>query len=83
MPAKMIPATTRLHALALRWRNLAERRREHHLELYKSGRWRRYYSDEQFLEAMRESVALAERWAAIAPWPDERAEADAAKRPAA
>jgi uncharacterized repeat protein (TIGR03809 family) len=78
----MIPATTRLHAVSLRWRNIAERRREHHLELYKSGRWRRYYTDEQFLEAMREAVALAERWAAIAPWPDERTEKDA-KRPAA
>ncbi len=78
MPAKMIPATTRLHAVALRWRSIAERRRDHHLDLYKSGRWRRYYTDQAFLEAMRDANAMAERWATIAPWPDDRARADKA-----
>jgi uncharacterized repeat protein (TIGR03809 family) len=45
---------------------LAERRRAHFLDLYESGRWRRYYDEEQFLYRMREAIGLAERWAEIA-----------------
>jgi uncharacterized repeat protein (TIGR03809 family) len=63
----MVKATARLESVALKWRALAERRRDHHIELYKSGRWRHYYSDAEFLERMREAVTVAERWAAIAP----------------
>jgi uncharacterized repeat protein (TIGR03809 family) len=54
---------------ALKWRDLAERRRAHFYELYHSGRWRRYYSDEEFLRGMREAILVAKRWAEIAPRP--------------
>ena len=43
--------------------------RAHHVELYRSGRWHHYYTEEKFLTAMRQAVALAERWAACAVAP--------------
>jgi uncharacterized repeat protein (TIGR03809 family) len=53
--------------VAQRWRVLADRRRAHFLELYRSGRWRRYYSEARFLVRMHEAIRLSERWAEIAP----------------
>ena len=47
---------------ALRWRSLAERRRAHFVELYKSGRWRKYYTEDAFLAHMHEVVRGAEAW---------------------
>jgi uncharacterized repeat protein (TIGR03809 family) len=67
MPETMKPATRRLEDVALKWRDLAERRRDHLLELYRSGRWRRYYTGKNFIEALRNAVMMADRWAAIAP----------------
>jgi uncharacterized repeat protein (TIGR03809 family) len=69
----MRQAVRRWEGIALRWRNLAEQRRDHHLDLYKSGRWHHYYTDEEFIIEMRNAVVIADRWAKIAPWPDERA----------
>jgi uncharacterized repeat protein (TIGR03809 family) len=56
-----------LEAVAQKWRALAERRRAHFLELYDSGRWKRYYSETQFLYRLREAIRLSERWIEIAP----------------
>ena len=53
--------------IALKWRALAEERRDHFLELYTSGRWTHYYTDEEFLAEMSKAVALADRWSRIAP----------------
>jgi uncharacterized repeat protein (TIGR03809 family) len=53
--------------LARQWRNLAERRRAHFVELQQSGRWKHYYTEEQFHAEMQEAVRLAETWARIAP----------------
>jgi uncharacterized repeat protein (TIGR03809 family) len=80
LPQTMVQATVRLEAVALKWRGLAERRRDHHIDLYKSGRWRHYYTDQEFLIEMRTAIALAERWARIAPRPEEREAADNAAR---
>jgi uncharacterized repeat protein (TIGR03809 family) len=60
-----------LDAVAQKWRDLAERRRAHFLELYVSGRWKRYFNEEQFLYRMREAVRVAQRWAEIAPPTDD------------
>jgi uncharacterized repeat protein (TIGR03809 family) len=66
-----------LHEVAQKWRALAERRCAHFLELYHSGRWRHYYSEERFLlYRMREAIRLSERWAKIAP-PLEKTPAEA------
>jgi uncharacterized repeat protein (TIGR03809 family) len=54
-----------LDQVAQKWRDLAERRRAHFVELHDSGRWRLYYTEEEFLARMREAIALADRWAAI------------------
>lgn len=67
----MKPATLTWERVALKWRELAERRRDHIYDLYQSGRWTHYYTDNQFLDEMHTAIALAERWAAIAPRPDE------------
>ena len=71
VPKTMVKATVRLENVALKWRALAERRRDHHLELYKSGRWKRYYTEQQFIAEMRNAIAQAQRWAKIAPRPEE------------
>ena len=63
------PSSQALEAAARKWRALAERRRAHFVELYNSGRWKRYYSGEQFLLRLREAIRVSERWAAIAPSP--------------
>ena len=63
----MLQATVQWERIALKWRSLAEQRRDHHFELYQSGRWKHYYTDDEFLTEMRKAVALAERWVEIAP----------------
>jgi uncharacterized repeat protein (TIGR03809 family) len=56
---------------ALKWRDLAERRRAHIIELYKSGRWKHYYTDAEFIICLRQATAAANRWAQIAPRPED------------
>lgn len=51
--------------IARRWQRLAERRRDHLLELYRTGRWRRYYSEDQLMAEMREAVREIRAWEAI------------------
>ena len=62
-------STPPLDEVAQKWRALAERRRAHFVELYHTGRWKRYYSEEQFLLKMREAIKATDRWAQIAPTP--------------
>lgn len=52
--------------IAQRWRDLAERRRSHFVELYQSGRWKHYYSEADFILRMREVVQAAEQWEKLA-----------------
>jgi uncharacterized repeat protein (TIGR03809 family) len=52
--------------VSARWHSLAERRRAHFRELYESGRWRLYYTEEQFRNRVREVAEAAEAWAQIA-----------------
>ena len=54
---------------ALKWRDLAERRRAHFIELYQTGRWKHYYTNDEFLADFRQAIAIAARWAEIAPKP--------------
>jgi hypothetical protein len=50
---------------ARKWHALAERRRRHYVELYRSERWRRYFKEETFLLLMRDAIQNAENWAKI------------------
>ena len=68
-----------LEVAARKWRALAERRCAHFVELYHSGRWKRYYGEEQFLLRMREAIRVSERWAEIA---SSRSQLEAAEAPA-
>jgi len=68
-----------LDEVAQKWRVLAERRRAHLIELFRSGRWKHYYSEQQFLDSLREAVRMSERWAEIAPRPIPAVAADAAE----
>ena len=45
-----------------KWHSLAERRRRYFVELYRSERWRRYYTEEAFLAQMREVIQSVEVW---------------------
>ena len=63
------PPAHALEEVAQKWRLLAERRCAYFLELHRSGRWRRYYSEEQFLARLREAIELSERWTEIAAFP--------------
>jgi uncharacterized repeat protein (TIGR03809 family) len=45
-----------------RWRVLAEQRLEHLTELFESGRWRRYHSEQTFLENIKEAKFAVETW---------------------
>jgi hypothetical protein len=48
-----------------KWHALAERRRRHYVELYRSERWRRYFKEETFLLLMRDAIQNAENWTKI------------------
>jgi hypothetical protein len=45
---------------------LIDQRRAHLSELYDTGRWRLYYSDEELRARARELVELRDKWAAVA-----------------
>jgi uncharacterized repeat protein (TIGR03809 family) len=47
---------------ARRWVDLTERRRDYLVELYRSGRWRRYFTEVEFLGVMRGVKAEEEAW---------------------
>jgi uncharacterized repeat protein (TIGR03809 family) len=63
-----------LDEVAQKWRDIAERRREHFIRLYDSGRWKLYYTEEEFLARMREAIALVNRWTAITEPPEPKAD---------
>ena len=48
--------------IAGQWLAMAERRRDGLLELYRSGRWRRYHTEAELLELMRAVKADIEFW---------------------
>jgi uncharacterized repeat protein (TIGR03809 family) len=83
VPPTMLLATIQWERIALKWRSLAERRRDHYLELYQSARWKHYYSEADFLTEMRKAAALAERWIEIAPLRERPAPEEVEQRAAA
>jgi uncharacterized repeat protein (TIGR03809 family) len=51
---------------AKKWRALAYGRCAHLVELSRSGRWKHYYSEEQFLNNMVEALRAAQTWDQLA-----------------
>ena len=45
-----------------RWRKLAERRLEHITDLFVTGRWRRYFSEADFLDQVRQTKDAVAAW---------------------
>lgn len=59
IPPTMSPQLLRkLHALA-------EQRCAYYIELHQSGRWRHYYTRDELLAQMRETVQIARSWQAM------------------
>lgn len=52
-------------AFARKWHALAQRRRNHLAELYRSGAWQRYLTEETLRTQMREAVREVEHWSAM------------------
>ena len=48
--------------IVARWCNLAEKRLEYLTELFDTGRWRRFHSEEAFLANIREAKKAVEAW---------------------
>lgn len=59
-------ASLRGRDLIERWCALAERRFDYLTELFESGRWRRFHSEADFLENIREAKLAVERWRRLA-----------------
>ena len=53
-------------SIARRWLALVERRQEHFIELCDTGRWRHYYTHDEFLIEMRKVLRVRDQWATIA-----------------
>ena len=64
MPA--LQGGIRLEEISQKWRDLAERRLAYFTELYRSGRWKHYYTPETFSARMRDVVKAAEVWGNLA-----------------
>lgn len=64
MPA--VQGGYRLDEISRKWRDLADRRLAYFTELYRSGRWKHYYSEEEFVERMRDVVKAAKVWSNLA-----------------
>lgn len=55
----------RARDIVARWCGLAEQRLDYLTELFESGRWRRYYSEHDFLDNIREAKSAVEAWRAM------------------
>ncbi|MDB5653993.1 MAG: hypothetical protein JWQ94_1606 [Tardiphaga sp.] len=49
-----------------RWADLAERRLDYLTDLFESGRWRRFHTEVDFLDNIREAKVAVDRWRAMA-----------------
>ena len=52
--------------LLVRWCELAEERLAYLIDMFESGRWRRYYGERAFLENVKEAKKAVETWRALA-----------------
>lgn len=66
-----LPSGPRLDKIALKWHELAQRRLDYYTELYRSGRWRHYYTQERFAMRMLDVINAARQWRDLAGLPRE------------
>jgi uncharacterized repeat protein (TIGR03809 family) len=60
------PTAQRDGELAHKWSALVKRRRDHFIELQQTGRWRRYYTEAEFLDHLRGAIRAVEEWERLA-----------------
>ena len=65
----MPPALPPFDSIARRFSDLAERRLNYFVELYRSGRWTHYYTEQEFALRMLDVIKAARQWAELAPAP--------------
>ena len=58
----MPTAPPRSEPIARKWLNLALRRLDYYNELYRSGRWKHYYSEETMALRMRDVMKAVHLW---------------------
>jgi uncharacterized repeat protein (TIGR03809 family) len=64
MPALL--SVPRFDEISRKWLDLAERRLAYFAELYRSGRWQRYYTRERFTVLMRDVIGAVKTWKQLA-----------------
>ncbi len=57
--------TQKNEEIARKWRALIQRRREHLTELYRNGRYKRYFTEQALLNQMRDAAKAAQEWDAL------------------
>ena len=62
----VVQGGVRLDQIARKWHALAQRRLADVRELERSGRWKHFYSEEQFGSYLRETERVAALWAKLA-----------------
>ena len=63
---QVLPGGPRLDQIAQKWHDLAQRRLDYYTELYRSGRWRLYYTQERFAIRMLDVINAAKKWRELA-----------------
>ncbi|MDO8877455.1 MAG: TIGR03809 family protein [Pseudolabrys sp.] len=75
-----LPSGPRLDRIALKWHDLAQRRLDYYTELYRSGRWRLYYTQERFAIRMLDVINAAKKWRDLAGLPQTEAPPQSSQR---
>lgn len=63
----MPPALPPLDAISKKWFDLAQRRLDYYVELYRSGRYRHYFTEETLALRMLDVIQAVRQWAELAP----------------
>lgn len=73
-----LPSGPRFNEIAQKWHDLAQRRLDYYTELYRSGRWKHYYTQERFAVRMLDVIGAAKKWRDLAglPKPERPAKPD-------
>ena len=66
-------AGQRFAEIAQKWRDLIDSRCAQFIMLQRTGGWKHFYSEAEFLDLIREALGFAELWRGLAPRPEEAA----------
>ena len=62
-----VPGPPPFDTIARKWCDLAQRRLDYYTELYRSGRWRHYYTEETLALRMLDVIKAVKLWAELSP----------------